>query len=353
LKREIKIENRAYTSAVIFGGRGREREISRRSARAFLSEASRLRRDVLCVYISERGDFFLYIGEPSEIAPCVEPSGESLIPTYPVRLFGKSGFLIGNEVIPVDRAFILLHGDFGEDGRIQGAIETAGIPIVGADTLCGALCADKAYSKAVAERCGINTVPWVLLRSADSIDESVKLCESEIGYPAFIKPASLGSSIGAAAVRDRGELISALRAAFLLSERVLCENCIEQKRELECAYLSHRGRSVITHPGEILTDGFYDYSAKYEKGTEVSAEADIPKDIREKIMKMTELLVRELSVRHMARFDYFLLPSGEIYFNEVNTCPGLTEGSLYPRLLGNFGVPFGDFVSAVLGGEVW
>jgi D-alanine--D-alanine ligase len=361
--------------AIIYGGRGAEREISKKSAESFIGLCRKADIPILRVLIDADGSFYIESEEEipkisekvlmggdrsSEICVNTEESGDIArktsnglyrIPTYPVRLFGKSGFLVGGEVIEVRGAFPILHGDFGEDGTVQGALTTAGIKLFGADTLSGAITTDKIYTKIIAEHYGVKTVPFVTLFRGDI---SVGIASSEaLGYPVIVKPVSLGSSIGISAAYNRTELSQALKLAFSYSERAVCEKLIEDKRELECAYFSVGDRRIITPPAEVLVKGFYDYDKKYRLPTEVIPVADVGGEVKEKIIKMTDDLARSLSVKHIARFDYFLLHSGEIFLNEINACPGMTDSSLYIRMLGKAGLSGSQLVSLIYGDLSW
>ena len=341
--------------AVIFGGAGAEHDISRLSAGGFIAEARRLGFDVLPIFVDKNGDFYIYNGDASEIADIGKGiASKDLLPTFPVRISGKSGFLAGGEVIAVSLAVPVLHGDFGEDGRVQGLLECAGIPFVGADTLTGAVCCDKAYAKAVALAANVRTLPWLTFspeRYACDADAVIREAAEHIGFPIFVKPTGLGSSIGASCAMSVGELSEAFRSAFAVSRRVMAEPALTDKRELECAYLNISEKCVITHPAEVkLSSGFYDFERKYfDTGrVELCERADISDTAASLIRDSTAALAETLGVRHIARFDYFLAPDGALYFNEVNTFPGLTRGSLYTKMLAREGIGYSDFVRGVL-----
>ena len=348
--------SRAGVRAVIFGGAGAEHDISRLSAGSFIAEAQRLGFEILPIFIDKNGDFYIYFGETSAIGDIERGLDEaSLVSTFPVKLAGEGGFLLSGEIIPVTLAVPVLHGDYGEDGRVQGLLECAGIKFVGADTVCGAVSCDKAYAKAVAVSAGVKTLPWrTFSREQYFSDAEAAFAEvtEKIGLPAFIKPTGLGSSIGASPARSREELSRALREAFSVSERVMAEPALLSKRELECAYFDMGGKRVITHPAEVkVSDGFYDFRHKYFDTGEVKLceRADVSGAVSSLVMRESDALASALGVRHIARFDYFLDSDGELYFNEVNTFPGLTAGSLYTRMLAGEGIGYADFVRLTLG----
>lgn len=341
--------------AVIFGGAGAEHDISRLSACGFIAEAEQLNFDILPIFVDKNGDFYIYVGDTSEIGDISRAiNRDALLPTFPTRLSGKCGFAFGGGIIQVSLAVPVLHGDFGEDGRVQGLLECAGIRLAGADTVSGAVMSDKAYSKAVAAAAGVKTLPWLVCTIGEfSADASalVGRVVLEIGLPAFIKPTGLGSSIGAAAAYSESEIYVALERAFSVSERVMAEPLLQGKRELECAFFDMHGKRVISHPAEVITQGgFYDYGRKYLNTDEVrlSVHADVPGSVASLVRKTSGVLAAALGARHIARFDYFLAGNGELYFNEVNSFPGLTSGSLYTRMLAECGIGYSDFVRFML-----
>lgn len=341
--------------AVIFGGRGCEHSVSRLGAANFISEAERCGFTILPIFVGKNGSFNLYLGEIEALAEVDEEiDSDVLYETFPVRLFGKSGFFIGGEVLSVVSAVPLLHGDYGEDGRVQGALDTAGIKFIGADTVSGAVMRDKSYTKAVASRLCVPTLPWITV-SRDDFDGDIGKIRSrllsEVGYPAFVKPSRLGSSVGASFALDGEELEAALQIAFSVADRVIIERALLSKRELECAYFSVGKTKLVSLPGEIaVRGGFYDYRRKYIDTSEVSLtpRGQIPSFVAEKIRSYTETLASALGARHIARFDYFLADDGEVYFNEVNSFPGMTKTSLYPAMLAESGIAFGSFIRILL-----
>lgn len=341
--------------AVIFGGRGEEHRISCISAANFISCAQKNGFDILKIGISPSGIWNLYSGDTGNISDGSWISDtDSLTPAYPVRLGGCSGFLIGGYTVPVRGAVPILHGDFGEDGRVQGALECAGISFFGCDTVAGAVSSDKAYTKAVAEKQGIPTLPWIMLAGdllCDAeVERAANAAEAELSYPIFIKPSRLGSSIGAGIADTRATLVKLIKNAYRHGGSVIAERALINKTELECAYFCADGREIIAPPGAIFANhGFYDFCAKYENVcAKIFVRADIPSDVSERIISYTRTMKSALGIRGSSRFDYFLSADGEIYFNEVNTIPGMTAESLYPAMLEMSGVPFSELIGLVL-----
>lgn len=303
------------TLALIHGGRGYESEVSL-GGKGYIYPILKEDYNILPVFIDKAGRWLI---EEREVFPY------------------HGGFLSPNDGLffDCDCALPLLHGDYGEDGIVQGALCCANIPYVGCESTVGAICRDKAVVKAVAERLNIPTLPYVLFKEGDNIE----IAEGEIGYPMFIKPTSLGSSFGASPARDREGLHRALDTAFSHSKRVMIERLIEPKRELECGFFSVKGKELFTNPGEILSDGlFYDYESKYKEcGFKTRDEADVDGEICRLIKEYSSRLVRFLGIKQLARIDFFL-SEGRLYFNEINTMPGMTETSLYLKMLSRQGL---------------
>ena len=337
--------------AVVFGGRGCESEISVLGAGGLIAAVSR-HRAVIPIFIAKSGEWYIYSGGTEQIGSVLPR--HMLYPTYPVTLSGECGFLFGGRVLSVTGAFVLLHGEYGEDGTVQGALVSAGIRLIGTDTVASAVCIDKSYTKWIAASLGIPVLRSVLSDARIGGADVEKICDSierGIGYPAFVKPARLGSSIGASPARDCAQLKRAVAAALELSPRVMAEPMLADKRELECAYLSLGGATVISDVGEIGIDGFYSFDEKYSGQTHArpTPVAKLPRAISNTVKKYTRRLAAALGIDGTARFDYFL--SGDaLYFNEVNTVPGMTASSLYPAMLEASGVSLSDLARMIAGG---
>lgn len=313
--------------ALIYGGAGCEHAVSvlgGENLRRIL--AQRREFEILPVFIDKAGDWYL------------KKRGK-YIPTYPVRRDCQSGFLVGRKILPVCCAIPLLHGDFGEDGRVQGALDCAGIRCVGSGVVGGALCSDKIYTKIIAESLGVPTVPYIA-PTTPSAAEARSLAEEKIGYPMFIKPACLGSSIGAHEVPSAEDFDAAYADAYTRGgARLLIERLVSPRRELECACLIDKEGIRVSHPGEIKIESFYSYHEKYstESKAKLCLHSDIPREIEERLSEYCRILCEGLSVRGLCRIDFFL-SGDEIYLNEINTMPGFTESSLYLRLMKETGL---------------
>ena len=217
---------------------------------------------------------------------------------------------------------------------------------MGADTVAGALCIDKAFTKSVAESLGIPVARGKSLPLGADISDALSVAE-KIGFPVFLKPRRLGSSVGAGIARDTNEFKRAFLHAASLGE-VIIEELIDKKRELEIGLLSLKSGITASPVGEVICDGFYDFDKKYRSKTKTTASADIPPSVGAKIREYALNLARAISLRGPARIDFFL--SGErLIFNEINTMPGFTADSLYPALMNAAGIDGGTLFDLLIG----
>jgi len=322
--------------ALIFGGEGCEHEISVRSAISLDGLIDKTRATVMPVYITRSGDW-LAVSTPNDT--CGEP-------TYPVRLNGRSGFLTRGGIIEVDVALPILHGSFGEDGIIQGALEAAHIKYVGAGVLAGAVSADKITTKILAESLNIPTARWVWC-DAECADEARSLAEEKLTYPMFIKPSGSGSSYGVARVNTREEFAEAYLGARAHDVRVLIEECIDVDYEIECGYFS-LGEPILSASGAVATCGeTYDYERKYSpKG--IKATHGEKSELRTVVADYARELAHLIGLRHVSRIDFLVDRRGQAYFNEINTIPGMTDTSLYPLLTEDMGMARGEFINRLI-----
>ncbi|HBJ19254.1 MAG TPA: D-alanine--D-alanine ligase A [Clostridiales bacterium] len=334
------------TIAVLFGGRGQEHAVSCASAAAILAWLDRERYDPLPVAITREGDFFLYTGATRRIGDGTFPEDKKhLVPTFPARLGGVRGFLDGRRVRSVDAVIPCLHGDYGEDGRVQGLLDCAGLPYVGAGCAAGAVAADKAMTKAVAKLLGIPTLPWLLFTGREEEAEVSERVRAFFGtgeeFPAlFVKPDCLGSSVGASPAGGEEEFLAAYRAAARYG-RVIVEPRLAHPRELEVAALLTEEVPILSYPGEVDSGtAFYSYEEKYLEDTaKITLSPSLDRETEEKLYAHSASLLSYLGCEGLARVDYFLTEDGTLCFNEVNTFPGFTAISLYPRLMERAGIP--------------
>lgn len=328
------------TVALIWGGCGKEHDVSCMGYPYVLALLKKVGYTVISVYIDRQSRWYIV-------------KNGRRTPTFPIMLSGKCGLYTEKEIVEIDVALPLLHGDRGESGEIQGLLDAAGIKYVGADVPCGALCLDKSHCKCVADTLGIPSAKWQSFSRPISPRDALKLCLEKFPFPMFIKPRRLGSSVGAYVARNEEEFIHSFERTSQIENRfIMVEELIESKRELECAFYSAKGTTFITRPGEILLDGFYGYDEKYKGNTQTDISAKIDTDTWQMLQKYSLILADEIGLRHLARIDFFLTDKG-LLFNEINTLPGFTHESLYPKMIEAAGIPpeiaLKDFIEDALG----
>ncbi|MEK6588547.1 MAG: D-alanine--D-alanine ligase family protein [Chloroflexota bacterium] len=341
--------------AVFFGGRSGEHEISLMSARSVLGALDRGKYEVYQVGITHAGSWLSgedVLGgferedfeglQPVTILP--GPGGPGLYAR------GKSGVL--EEITPLDLAFPVLHGSFGEDGTIQGLFEMAELPYVGAGVLASAVAMDKALLKDVMQSRGIPVLEWLVLNTTEletDLDRALERAESVAGYPLFIKPANLGSSVGISKVRSRSDLMEGLMEAAQYDRRVLVERGIEA-REIEVSVLGNEEPEASV-PGEIVpSDEFYSYRAKYlDNRSELHIPAPIDAETTEEARRISIEAYQAIDGAGMARVDLLLdKATGRLYLNELNTIPGFTRISMYPKLLEASGISYPELMDRLI-----
>ena len=319
--------------AVIAGGRSSEHEISVESARSVISGLDPDRYDVKAIEIHRDGRWELGPGDARELG---RPVAETLpVPTgSPPEVLGQ-----------VDVVLPILHGPFGEDGTVQGLLELAGVPYVGAGVTASALCMDKDLFKAVCRDKGIPVTRSVTVRNGDQPD-------NPFGYPVFVKPARLGSSVGISKVGAEGELQKAVDLARRHDEKVLIEEFVSGV-EVEVGVLGNK-EPIASLPGEIVAHGFsgvdwYDYSAKYDQGgMDLIVPPRIPEDKAERVQQLAVEAFVATDCEGMARADCFVRDDGEVLVNELNTIPGFTATSVYAKLFEESGIPYPELLDRLV-----
>jgi D-alanine-D-alanine ligase len=344
--------------AVLFGGRSAEHEISCISARSVIDALDPATNEVIPIGITRDGRWHVLDGPPAlpaETGRLPEVTGASGTAADLVEGEGASHelALADGSRERIDVVFPVLHGPFGEDGATQGLLELAGVPYVGAGVLGSALGMDKAVQKVLFADAGLPVVPHqVVTEPAWREDpEMVRARAEELGYPVFTKPATLGSSVGITKAHDAGELDGGMDEAFRYARKALLERAIEPIREIECAVLGNDD-PVASIAGEIRPQGheFYDYDAKYldEDGARLVIPAEIPDGLMGRVQRMAVTAFRAVECAGMARVDFFLRGDDELWLNEINTIPGFTSISMYPKLWAASGVPYPELVDRLL-----
>ncbi len=341
---------------VLFGGRSSEHEISCLSARSVIDALDPATTDVVPIGIARDGRWHVLPGPPAL------PSETGRMPEVGAadgsiaRLAGDDGrpalVLADGSRTEIDVVFPVLHGPRGEDGAIQGLLELAGVPYVGAGVLGSALGMDKAVQKTLWTAAGLPVVPHVSVMEPEWRDdpEGVTARAVALGLPMFTKPASLGSSVGITKVDSVDALAGGLDTAFGFERKALVELGIEPVREIECAVLGNDD-PVASVCGEVIPRGhaFYDYEAKYldEHGAELLIPAPIPPELAARIQQLAVTAFTTVSCAGMARVDLFIRDD-EVWLNEINTIPGFTSISMYPKLWEASGLPYDQLVQRLL-----
>jgi D-alanine-D-alanine ligase len=352
--------------AVVFGGRSSEHAISCVTAGSVLKALDRERYDVIPIGIAPDGRWVLEADDPDRHAikgPDELPSVDvDRAPVTLTRTSSGAGIVVSEPSAPpreigdVDVVFPLLHGPWGEDGTIQGMLEMAGVRYVGAGVLASAVSMDKAYMKVVLAAAGLPVLPWTTVTAREWAKDSaaVRARVAELGYPAFVKPARGGSSIGIAKAHSEDELDAAVEGALLHDPKVLIEVSAEGGREVECGVLETLDGGVeTTVPAEIRITGnheFYDFEAKYlpEEATELDVPADIPDDAARELRTLAAQAFLAVGCEGLARVDFFLMPDGSLIVNELNTMPGFTPLSMFPQMWAATGLDYSALVDRLI-----
>jgi D-alanine-D-alanine ligase len=321
--------------AVLAGGRSSEHDVSLASARSVVAALDPERYDTTVVEIDRAGRWQL----PASGGPTLTASTLGSLPVPASHGRPTPGTLA--PLGEIDVVLPLLHGPFGEDGTVQGLLELAGIPYVGAGVTASAVCMDKDVCKAVLRGNGIPVARGVTLRRGDP-------AENPFGYPVFVKPARLGSSVGISKARTAEEFEAGLELAFAHDEKVLVEE-FQPGMEVEVGVLGATA-PIASVVGEIVLNAdWYDYAAKYDEGgMDLVVPARIPPPVADEVRRLAIAAFRATDCEGMARIDFFVRPEGAVVLNEVNTIPGFTSTSVYARLFEATGVPYGELLDRLV-----
>jgi D-alanine-D-alanine ligase len=342
--------------AVLFGGRSAEHEISCISARSVIDALDPERNEVVAIGITKAGRWHLLPGPPplpAEVGrlPEVTDGTGHLVE---LATEGASSELVAADGTrsPIDVVFPVLHGPMGEDGAVQGMFELAGVPYVGAGVLGSAIGMDKAVQKVLFASVGLPVVAWTAVHEPEWEEdrEGVDARAEGLGYPLFVKPATLGSSVGISKVHDASELDASMKEAFRYARKVLIEHGLDDVREIECAVLGNDD-PVASIAGEVVPTGheFYDYAAKYldEAGAELEIPARLEPAMLERIQRAAVVAFQAIECWGMARVDFFLRGE-DLWVNEINTIPGFTSISMYPKLWEASGLSYSELIERLL-----
>ena len=341
---------------VLFGGISPEHEVSLRSAEFVLNSLDPEKFNIFPVGITKNGDWVLYGGTDYSLLPtgewkdCPENRRAAISPVRGQGLLSFEGDCVVREWIDV--VFPVLHGENGEDGAMQGLLQMAGIPYVGPHVAASAVAMDKTLTKLVVDQAQIRQAAWMLVRANDvdtRVDWVMDQVEKKFAYPVFVKPAGTGSSVGVSKASDRETLSTALLKAATYDSKVLVEEFISG-REVEVAVMGNES-PVASICGEIDSGAeFYDYDAKYVTDTSVAyIPARISEDVAEQVRDAAVRIYSAIGCQGLSRVDFFVTFDGdEVVFNEINTLPGFTSISMFPKLFAASGIPAEQLVEQLL-----
>jgi len=340
---------------ILFGGKSAEHEVSLQSAKSIVEAIDREKYEVVMIAVDKEGQwhltdasrFLLNADNPKLIKLNKVSDNLALAPGK------RSEQLISltshGSTAPVDVVFPVLHGPFGEDGTIQGLMKLANVPFVGSGVLGSAVSMDKDVAKRLLRDAGIPIARFLVFDRASFNTVNFNEAKNQLGLPLFVKPANLGSSVGINKVNDREQFEDAVNDAFRYDNKIVIEEFIEG-REIECSVLGNDD-PIASLPGEILPqDDFYSYKAKYidEDGAILEVPAKLPENIVKEVQDYAIQVFKVLCCEGMARVDLFLKENGEIVINEINTIPGFTKISMYPKLWGASGISYSELIHRLI-----
>jgi D-alanine-D-alanine ligase len=352
--------------AIVFGGRSSEHAISCVTAGSVLEAIDRAAYEVVPIGIAPDGRWVLESGDPDRLQikgpdqlPSVDGDRASIAL---LREAGSADLVVHEPARPpetlgeVDVVFPLLHGPWGEDGTIQGMFEMAGVRYVGAGVLASAVGMDKAYAKIVLRAAGLPVMPSVTVTAREWYrdPDGVRHRVADLGFPLFVKPSRAGSSMGISKVHEASELDGAIEEAHRHDPKALVEQAAVGAREVECGVLQALdGTPETSVPAEILVGGdheFYDFAAKYlpEEHTQLDVPADLPEATAAELRDLAVRAFEAIGCEGLARVDFFVMPDGSLVVNEINTMPGFTPTSMYPRMWAASGVDYPALVDRLI-----
>ncbi|MCL2234012.1 MAG: D-alanine--D-alanine ligase [Treponema sp.] len=344
---------------ILFGGKSAEHEVSLQSAKNVYDAINRDKYEPVLIGIDKSGRwllnndprFLLDAGDPRRIrlspssnAIVLAPQSKGAISSLPVKSVLKAAAPAGIDVI-----FPILHGPFGEDGTVQGLLKLADIPFVGAGVLASAVGMDKDVMKRLLRDAGLPVGKFRAIRSEEEVPDFDGIC-AELGLPFFAKPANMGSSVGVSKVHSKEQYLSSLKAAFEYDTKVMLEEFIPG-RELECSVLGLHSDAEASVPGEVKpSHEFYSYDAKYidENGAALIIPAAVSAETAKRIQELSIAVFRALCCEGLARVDFFLKEDGGIIVNEINTMPGFTRISMYPKLWEMSGLSYTKLIDRLI-----
>jgi len=338
---------------ILFGGKSAEHEVSLQSAKNVFDAIDKEKYNPILIGIDKSGkwllnnesEFLLNADDPKLIKLNQSSDSVALVPQSAGEI---SNFSNTNQGLKIDAVFPILHGPFGEDGTVQGLLKLANLPFVGASVLGSAVGMDKDVMKRLLRDAGIPIGKFIVLKSHEAIPDFQKI-KNEIGVPFFVKPANMGSSVGVNKIHDESEYKNGLLKAFDFDTKIILEEFIKG-REVECSVLGNEN-PIASIPGEVISNHeFYSYDAKYidEHGAVLDIPAKISLQTAKRIQELAIKTFQALSCEGLGRVDFFLKDDGEIIVNEINTIPGFTKISMYPKLWEASGISYTDLIDKLI-----
>jgi len=340
---------------VVFGGKSAEHEVSLQSAKNIVDAMDKSRFDVLLLgidkqgqwHVSDASNYLLNASDPARIALNPSENSVALVPGIQQQQLIQAE---NSTPLPnVDVIFPIVHGTLGEDGSLQGMLRLANLPFVGSDVLASAACMDKDVTKRLLRDAGLSIAPFITLTRANRQQISFSDVQTQLGLPLFVKPANQGSSVGVSKVTNEAQYHAAVNLAFEFDKKVVVETGIKG-REIECAVLGNDEPQASTCGEIVLNSEFYAYDTKYidENGAQVVVPADIDPAINDKIRAIAVQAYQTLGCEGMARVDVFLTPENDVIINEINTLPGFTNISMYPKLWQASGIGYSELITRLI-----
>jgi D-alanine-D-alanine ligase len=329
--------------AIICGGKSSEHEISCVSANGILNAIDRNKFEPVLIGITKSGKWLLL---PDDSNFSIVNGALPTVPESGIEVSITSlGLVAGGKQLAIDVAFPVLHGPYGEDGTIQGLFEMIGIKYVGSGVLASAVSMDKSYAKPIFASAGLSVAAGIVVTS-----KNFEL-PSNLTFPLFVKPARSGSSRGTTKVKQKSDLASAVEHALSFDTKVIIEQAVVGK-EIECAVLQADGKITASEVGQISISSkfeFYDFQAKYlDNSMELIVPADLPAGVQSKIQQAAIAAFNAAGCEGLARVDFFYSTQGEIIINEINTMPGFTPTSVYPKLIEKNGINYQELISKLI-----
>ncbi len=336
---------------ILFGGKSPEHEVSLRSARNIFKAIDRDKYNPVLIPIDKSGRWFIdpnlvSFFEGEEELKSLDQTGESVI--LAPQSDGILRNIRGEDEVKLDVIFPVLHGPFGEDGTVQGLLKLANLPFVGPSVLGSAVGMDKDIMKRLLRDAGLPIGKFIVFKSEENILEYEEV-ENKLGSPFFVKPANMGSSVGVSKVSNKEEYLKAIQYAFDYDLKIIIEEFIEG-REIECSVLGNED-PIASIPGEVIpTHDFYSYEAKYtdDSGAVLEIPAKLSDEKTKEIQEVSIKTFKVLSCEGLGRVDSFLKKDGSIFINEINTIPGFTSISMYPKLFEESGIKYKDLIDKLI-----